>query len=225
MIVCHPKELIFIKTKKVGGTSLEIALSQFCGPDCIITPFSEGDESTREMLGFRGPQNYLHSKAVALLTSRHRRFRNHSRADQVRRRLGRKTWEKYRKFTIVRDPYERALSRFFWDEKRGRTGGLNFGAYFEAHADVVTDNLRIAPVDGPNRLDIYLRFEHLEDDMKANDLGFLWDTFKDQTAKSGHRPREGSMASEIYARYPQVLSIIQEKCHAEIEKFGYVSPV
>jgi len=38
MIICPPLKLIFIKTKKVGGTSSEIALSSFCDDDSIITP-------------------------------------------------------------------------------------------------------------------------------------------------------------------------------------------
>ncbi len=38
MIICHPLKLIFIKTKKVGGTSFEVTLSSFCDDDSIITP-------------------------------------------------------------------------------------------------------------------------------------------------------------------------------------------
>lgn len=41
MIICHPLSLIIIKTQKVGGTSLEIALSKYYGPACIITPIPD----------------------------------------------------------------------------------------------------------------------------------------------------------------------------------------
>jgi hypothetical protein len=58
MIVCHERKIIFVKTKKVGGTSFEIALSKFCGPNCIITPITPADEDLRKSLGFRGAQNY-----------------------------------------------------------------------------------------------------------------------------------------------------------------------
>ena len=221
MIVCHPKKLIFIKTKKVGGTSLEIALSEFCGPDCIITPFSNADETTRSQLGFRGPQNYLNSGFAAFLTSRERKFRNHTRADQARQRLPRKVWRDYRKFTIVRNPFDRAISRYFWDQRRGRTLDLSFGAYYEANPDLLADNLRIAPLKGRNSLDIYLRFENLKQDMLANDLEFLWEVFRKQRAKAGHRPSQGAGARELYTQYPQVLKLIGEVCQEEIEKFGY----
>lgn len=64
MIVCHERKIIFVKTKKVGGTSFEIALSKFCGPDCIITPITPADEELRKSLGFRSSQNYIRDDRI-----------------------------------------------------------------------------------------------------------------------------------------------------------------
>lgn len=58
MILSHQHRFIFLKTNKTAGTSIEIALSQFCGPDYIIMPIPRKDELIREELSFRGPQNY-----------------------------------------------------------------------------------------------------------------------------------------------------------------------
>lgn len=84
--------------------------------------------------------------------------------------------------------------------------------------------MRIAPLDGPNALDIYLRYEALEQDLIENDLEFLWAPFEGLRAKSGHRPARGSSAAELFAAYPQVGNLIARHCSAEISKFGYVQP-
>ena len=58
MIISHKLKCIFIKPKKVGGTSFEVALSKYCGDKDIITPISNDDETLRKELGYRGSQNY-----------------------------------------------------------------------------------------------------------------------------------------------------------------------
>lgn len=57
MIFSQKHKFIFIKGRKVAGTSLEIALSPHCGPHDILTPISPADELKRLALGGR-PQNY-----------------------------------------------------------------------------------------------------------------------------------------------------------------------
>src|SRR5262245_66480011 len=56
MIVSHAHKFIFLKTKKTAGTSIELALSELCGPDDVITPLAEVDEAQRD--GKRSAQNW-----------------------------------------------------------------------------------------------------------------------------------------------------------------------
>jgi hypothetical protein len=58
MIYSRENDFLFIKGRKIGGTSIEIALSALCGPDDIITPITPIDELERLRRGGRGAQNY-----------------------------------------------------------------------------------------------------------------------------------------------------------------------
>jgi hypothetical protein len=55
MIISHEHKFIFLKTKKTAGTAIEAALSELCGPSCVITPYREESEEDRKG---RPPQNY-----------------------------------------------------------------------------------------------------------------------------------------------------------------------
>ncbi len=63
MIFSSQHKFIFIKGRKVAGTSIEIALSPHCGPQDIITPISPADELARLALGGQ-PQNYSRANAI-----------------------------------------------------------------------------------------------------------------------------------------------------------------
>jgi hypothetical protein len=58
MIVNHKYKFIFIKTQKTASTTLEIALSQLCDSNDIITPITPSDENYRKELGFQTAVNY-----------------------------------------------------------------------------------------------------------------------------------------------------------------------
>jgi hypothetical protein len=57
MILSKTHRFIFIKGLKVGGTSVEIALSAICGPDDIVTPITPIDELDR-LEPSAGARNY-----------------------------------------------------------------------------------------------------------------------------------------------------------------------
>lgn len=123
MIVSHKHRFILLKTQKTGGTSVELALSQICGPDDVVTPLTEEDEQLR---GSVKAQNYVIPEArrapfaslLRLLGKRGARagteFHEHMNAQDVRRAVGPEVFDTYLKVTIVRNPWDREVSRYFW---------------------------------------------------------------------------------------------------------------
>lgn len=57
MIASFLHRFIFIKTRKTGGTSVEIVLSSWCGPDDICTALAPEDELLRQEYG-GAPRNH-----------------------------------------------------------------------------------------------------------------------------------------------------------------------
>ena len=61
-IISYKKNFIFVKSRKTGGTSMEIALSKFCGAEDIIAPIGPFGEDERKARKFLSPQNYINKK-------------------------------------------------------------------------------------------------------------------------------------------------------------------
>jgi hypothetical protein len=221
MIVSHTRRLIFIKTKKVGGSSFEIALSRFCGPDCVITPLGRGDETARRALGFRGAQNHEDTRWPDGTTS-HGAFAAHEPAPSLKARIPPDIWQGYRKITIWRNPFDAAISRYYW--RRRTLPDLDFGQFVLRFPELLSVNPEIAPLSGEARLDHYIAYENLEADLAAIGLGDVWDVFRTLNAKGQSRPADGATVPEIYARFPDAIAAVAAACADEIDHFGYAIP-
>lgn len=119
MILSHLHKFVFIKGRKVAGTSIEIALSEICGPDDVLTPLWPADERSRlqaRNYSRRPKAERAWLDAVrngASTTSRGRqRYYNHMPLAEVVKLAG--DLSGYQVLFAERSPYAKVLSLLNW---------------------------------------------------------------------------------------------------------------
>lgn len=225
MIVSYRHNFIFIKTSKTGGTSVEVGLSMVCGPDDIITPFPPELEAMRP--GHEG-KNYeiprdrldLRDRLVVLLTRSPRVYSKQIGARRIRRYVGKDVWNRSMRIAIVRNPWDREVSRFFFKRKK-----RSLPPTFEAFVTKVTprqpmDNYIAHSLDGRNIATRILRYETLREDFAA----LMRDFGVDEPGplpqlKGEYRPEDARNYREMYT--PATRDIVAKAYRQEIEEFGY----
>jgi len=222
MIINHNLKIIFFKTKKTAGTSFEIALSKFCNEGDVITPISSNDERLRIKLGFKGAQNYKNISLSNEGLRFHGQYYNHISSKLIKSIVPKRIWNNYNKMTIYRNPFDVAISRYYWEG--GEKTGLNYLEYLKKFPHHLTENIRIAPLSGDAVCDLYLKYEDIKEDLKKNGLNMIWSEFRKINAKSDKRPKIGASICEIYKKFPKAIDIINEICAEEINYFNYPQP-
>jgi hypothetical protein len=236
VILCHPHRFIFLKSTKTAGTSLEIALSKYCGADDIITPIVDSDEAVRRALGHRGPQHFRKPLAeyglrdwLKLLGGRRvKKYYHHIPASELQRLLPAEVWQGYFKFSIVRNPYDYAVSRYFWSTPKAAWSNQDFRRFLPERQDLLLKNRGITHIDGRSAVDFMVRYEHFEEDLGriAERTGLpakLHAEFAALSAKKGIRPPTASTA-EMFAGFDEGLALVRTLCAEDIETFGYTLP-
>ncbi|MDZ7787690.1 MAG: sulfotransferase family 2 domain-containing protein [Halofilum sp. (in: g-proteobacteria)] len=242
-IVCHSRRLIFVKTRKTAGSSVEIALSRLCDDGDLVTPLGDEngpEEQLRREAGGHPPVNWKkpwwrykfgkelrhrikYGKKALLLGT-------HATAEQLRAHFGEDVWSSYYKVTLERNPWDKALSRYWWQRyrrlQRGDTTEFPpIGEFLERIArerPYWLSNWGHYTIEDEIAVDRVLFYERLTDDLTAleQELGLDAGTLAlpEKRAKGGHRADR--------RHYSEVLSdadreLIARVCHREIEAFGY----
>jgi Sulfotransferase family len=245
MIISHSRKFIFVKTYKTAGSSLEIALSKYCAKGDVLTPLDGGpgggEERQRRALSGLGAQNYgkparrytLEDLARLVRTRRRaERFNEHSAAWQIRRIVGPAVWDGYFKFTIVRNPFDRCLSRFYYSKKvyedRGREKAWDLedlDQYMRYNPWFVNENWAMYTQADKVLVDFFVRYEHLEADLAevSRRLGFGRNVYEDMkaiAAKQGLRPKAAAPSVRLS---PAGRRMVELLCAPEIALFGYTA--
>lgn len=234
MLVSHRHRFVFIKPRKTAGTSVELALSPVLEAGDLATPIQPEEEPLREA----APR-----VQVGRIAYRHlglpRHLRDHSPLSQLYRALP--ETREYRVVTMCRNPWDRAVSQFFWSLRRTdvrsepfETQKAEFIAYthkwgprtwldplYGRKRQRALDSSHLYHVGGVFRPGFVIRFEHLEADFAAlgDWLGLRFaKSPADFGAKGGLRPK-----SSGWTRYfdDGTRELVARCCAREIALYGY----
>jgi hypothetical protein len=224
MIVSHTHKFIFVKSLKTAGTSLEAALSRYCSGDDIVTPLGDY-RFNRDESGDRVHQAMNDSG-----------FNQHDDAATIKSKLPAEVWDNYFKFSITRNPWDRAVSLFFWEYRRDPALvprkrfyhylGVPYDEAGELRKRLGTfvrgdwqNNDRFYIMDDRLCVDYVIKYESLEEDFRrvCREVGVP------ETAlprlKTGLR-RQGHHYSELFD--DESRAIVADRHQNDIAHFGYV---
>ncbi len=231
MIISHEYKYIFLKTAKTAGTSIEISLSRFCAQEDIITPISKKDEEIRKDLGIYN-RNYIYTRFLEFNEYNLRdlqrlfcelkqpqittKFYNHISANQIKQALGTKIWNSYFKFCFVRNPWDRAISKYYW--KQAKNAEIKSLDLWLTRANLNL-NWEIYTIDNEVAVDYIGKYESLTKDLScvAKKLSIPFDNWLPR-AKDNFRKNRRHYSEILTAKQAK---IIEEKCINEIKLFGY----
>jgi len=225
VIVSHRHRFIFVRTRKTAGTSVEIALSKFCGPADVIT--RDADDALRRELGYPGPQNdggiplreYTFSEWRRLLTRGERaRFKNHMPAARIRALVGEAVWCSYYKFAIERNPWDKAISLYFWRTREANPRPPLL-AFLKSVGARSLSNSHIYFIDGAPAVDRIVEYDRLGDELEEirTRIG-LPEPLTLPRAKATHRAERSHYSALIG---PAERAVIDAACAREIALLGY----
>jgi hypothetical protein len=227
MIVSYSLHFIFIRTRKVASTSVEVFLSQFCGEQDIITPLNPQEQALghdNKSRNFRIP-GCGRSRALRILGDLigrseigHGGFYNHMPAKEIRRLIGGQAWNSCYKISIERNPWDRQVSLYHW-HYRDQDPKPSFDRFIRSpFLREISPNFDTYAIDGKIAADYVCRYETLEEDL-ALVLKRIGIEAKVELPRMKSTFRNGQPWREFYTL--KTRGIVAEWYAREIAAFGY----
>ena len=201
VIVLPDHGLIFVKTWKTAGTSIEVFLERVGGDNAIVTPIRP------EVNGHR-PRNHEGTP-----------FRNHLPASAIRSALGTGAWADFTSFCVERNPWDQVISTYFFRRAIDRSD-LSWDD-FVASRDFLCNHVQYTEETDRSRVivDHVLKYESLHDELgellSAHRIPFAGLTVR---AKGNYRTDRRPYRESYTARQA---AIVADEMATEIRLNGY----
>ena len=161
VLVSHKYRFIYIKNEKVAGSSVESFFGKYCvGPTFNYTYVDDipGVNSKFGILGTR-KDNKNDWKIK-------RWFDNgHVRANIIRNKIGFNTFNSYIKFCVVRNPYDKMVSLYFYNKSRKKIpSNMTFKQFVKSGKNC--NNFKYHSFRNVSTCKYFIRYETLKEDIK-----------------------------------------------------------
>ena len=174
MIVSHHYRYIYIKTAKTAGTSIVTYLADQCVDGDLVTPLGKKDREEAAAAGYTTP----HGIRTMLGNARFWLWQQPSawagkpvskknlKAEDASRFVGQKTWDSYYKFCFERNPYDKAVSLYYFHGRLFKQK-MDINEYIINANDRKLSNWYMYTINNEVAVDHIYRFENLESEMAA----------------------------------------------------------
>ncbi len=225
MIISHVGRYCFVKTRKTAGTSIEMALAEHLGPDDWMSPLEEHGPRLRPQA-----RNF-----VRLLRQRAPEFgpRNPHLPASVLTDAFAEDTHGYFTFCVERNPWDKAVSAFFWLASRSRLSakgdiGRNFLEFTRGPRLTTFRDFDLYMRGGEQLVDRVLQYDRLEQDLRDVHAhhGVPELDLSAYRLKGGLRPDQSRQLTAFYGEDfgNEASDRVRAACAREIDRFGYEPP-
>ncbi len=154
---------------------------------------------------------------LQLLRRRQRkRYFNHATAEYVRRHIGERIWNSYFKFCFERNPFDKAVSRYYWSTREPRP---SLESYLDSAPVRLLSDWSIYTINDHLAVDFVGRYENLQQDLAriSARLGLPEEPTLPST-KANHRPNRAHYGDLLT---PHARARVERVCAKELDAFGY----
>lgn len=232
VIISHEHRFIFLKTFKTASSSVELFLSEHAGDDAVVATQLRGESVRHNAVGRFNPVPELYAKYVRREPSLRRRplratlgnlrhsyrFYNHMPASLVRARVGRQVWDGYFTFCFERNPWDRLISAYFYENRL--LPPERFPPFDEfVRSDDRLRNWDVYTIGGEVAVDFVGRYDRLEADLaRALDtVGLSVDIRLERVLSEMRRWSEPAFT-------PELDEVVRRRYADEIAAFGFTRP-
>ena len=223
MLISHRKKFIYLKTVKTAGTSVEVYFEPWALPEDQETDaltktrqeFLKASVTPAGIIGRRGGKADIDEV-----------WFNHKRGRHIKQLIGDEIWNSYFKFCVIRNPYDRAVSMFYYANAKKDLTTKSIAELQDLFTHFVATELKsdkkIWTIKDQPCYDKIIRYEHLLNDMEeiCNILDIPWDPNRLGNFKGDIRPK--NMYTQLYTA--EAKSLVENIHEFEFKLFDFNYP-